>query len=328
LKFDLWESAKEHRLIVAHRGTAGGNIPCNTYASYEIALMQGADMIETDVDCTKDGVLVIFHPGMEKNHLFRNDIRIPDLTYDEVKQLRFVNCDNTLTQFGIMSFEELLERFKGRCYINVDKFWGNPEAIYRAIKRHGMEKQVLESLLGRKFYVICGDKEAMKQLLEELPPELANKIDLTVTDRAGEAWNEQRSLARERMGARMIVTVTVVAVCAVMLWLLQRSRVRAHSGMIAVYRLLCIPKRKLVSLFFWEAFLSSLTSALPATVLAFFAMRGASMVAELNYSVYLPMAAAAITYGCILLFHLAASVLPVLSLVRIPPAQLAAKYDF
>lgn len=192
----------------------------------------------------------------------------------------------------------------------------------------GMEKRVLESLLGRKFYVICGDKEAMKQLLEELPPELANKIDLTVTDRAGEAWNEQRSLARERMGARMIVTVTVVAVCAVMLWLLQRSRVRAHSGMIAVYRLLCIPKRKLVSVFFWEACLSSLTSALPATVLAFFAMRGASMVAELNYSVYLPVAAAAITYGCILLFHLAASVLPVLSLVRIPPARLAAKYDF
>ena len=163
MKFDLWESAKEHRLIVAHRGTAGGNIPCNTYASYEIALMQGADMIETDVDCTRDGELVIFHPGMEKNHLFRNDIRIPDLTYDEVKQLRFVNCDNTLTQFGIMRFEELLERFKGRCYINVDKFWGNPEAIYRAIKRHGMEKQVL---------VKSSLNEKVLSVLEELAPEL------------------------------------------------------------------------------------------------------------------------------------------------------------
>lgn len=163
MKFDLWESAKEHRLIVAHRGVAGGNIPCNTYASYEIALKQGADMIETDIDCTGDGELVIFHPGMEKNHLYRNDIRIPELTYDEVKELRFVNGDNTITQFGIMRFEELLERFKGRCYINVDKFWGNPEAIYRAIKRHGMEEQVL---------VKSALNERVLSVLEELAPEL------------------------------------------------------------------------------------------------------------------------------------------------------------
>ena len=163
LKFDLWESAKEHRLIVAHRGVAGGNIPCNTYASYEIALKQGADMIETDIDCTKDGELVIFHPGMEKNHLYRNDIHIPDLTYDEVKELRYVNGDNTYTQFGIMRFDDLLEQLKGRCYINVDKFWGNPEAIYRAIKRHGMQDQVL---------VKSSLNENVLSVLEELAPEL------------------------------------------------------------------------------------------------------------------------------------------------------------
>ena len=163
MNFNLWESAKEHRLIVAHRGAAGGNIPCNTYASYEIALMQGADMIETDVDCTKDGELVIFHPRMEPNHLYRNDIRIPELTYDEVKELRYVNCDNTVTQFGVMRFDELLERFKGRCYINVDKFWGNPEAIYRAVKRHGMTEQVL---------VKSSLNERVLSVLEELAPEL------------------------------------------------------------------------------------------------------------------------------------------------------------
>ena len=163
MKFDLWESAKDHRLIVAHRGVAGGNIPCNTFASYEIALKQGADMIETDIDCTKDGELVIFHPGMEKNHLYRNDIRIPELTRDEVRELRYVNLDNTVTQFSILKFDDLLEQLKGRCYINVDKFWGNPEAIYRAVKRHGMEEQVL---------VKSALNERVLSVLEELAPEL------------------------------------------------------------------------------------------------------------------------------------------------------------
>ena len=57
-KFDLLTSAKQKILIVAHRGSAGGNIPCNTFASYEIALKQGADVIETDVEMSADGKLV------------------------------------------------------------------------------------------------------------------------------------------------------------------------------------------------------------------------------------------------------------------------------
>ena len=64
MQFDLRAYAREKRLIVAHRGVSGGNIPCNTLAAYEIALKQGADMIEIDVDMTADGKLFIFHPGI------------------------------------------------------------------------------------------------------------------------------------------------------------------------------------------------------------------------------------------------------------------------
>ena len=60
MKFDIREASRSNLLIVAHRGVFGGNIPCNTLASYEIALKQGADMIETDVNVTSDGELCIF----------------------------------------------------------------------------------------------------------------------------------------------------------------------------------------------------------------------------------------------------------------------------
>ena len=62
MKFDLREKAKENIIVVAHRGVTGGNIPCNTLASYEIALKQGADMIEVDVSISADGKLFLFHP--------------------------------------------------------------------------------------------------------------------------------------------------------------------------------------------------------------------------------------------------------------------------
>lgn len=142
MNFDLKEKAKENIIIVAHRGTAGGNIPCNTLASYEIALKQGADMIEVDVSISADGKLFLFHPMMEHAHL-NKPLLLRTLPFSVIKKLHYVNADNTPTQFGISSFDDFLEQFKGRCYINIDKFWSNPEKIYAEIKRHGMENQML-----------------------------------------------------------------------------------------------------------------------------------------------------------------------------------------
>lgn len=46
--------------IVAHRG-ASEDAPENTLASFRLAIEQGADMIETDLQLTADGELVVFH---------------------------------------------------------------------------------------------------------------------------------------------------------------------------------------------------------------------------------------------------------------------------
>lgn len=162
MKFNLNETAKEHIIVVAHRGAAGGNIPCNTATAYETALRQGADMLEVDLNKTADGVLVIFHPKMEKAHL-GVDCSIPQMPYEEVKKLRYVNYDRTPTQFGVLTFDEVLERFKGRCYINVDKFWDHPEDIYKAIKRHGMMDQIV---------VKSAPSDKVLEVLEDLAPEL------------------------------------------------------------------------------------------------------------------------------------------------------------
>ena len=142
MHFDLQHDALSRTLITAHRGVWGGNIPGNTLASFEIALRQGADMIELDVSNSSDGELFVFHPGME--HVFlHSDRELPDVTASEIRELRFRNSDSTPTQFGINTFDEALEALKGRCYINVDKFWNNVDAIVKAIRRHNMMDQIL-----------------------------------------------------------------------------------------------------------------------------------------------------------------------------------------
>lgn len=47
-------------LVIAHRG-ASAYAPENTMSAFELALRQGSDMVEFDVQRTSDGVLVVFH---------------------------------------------------------------------------------------------------------------------------------------------------------------------------------------------------------------------------------------------------------------------------
>ncbi len=163
MNFDFREAAKKNILIVAHRGVSAGNIPCNTVPAYETALKQGADVIEVDVSKSADGVLYIFHPGMEEDHFNLKDKNFKKMTFAEIKNEHYVNYDNSVTQFSVPTFDEILERFKGRCFINIDKFWDNPKEIYEAIKKHNMESQIV---------VKSGYDEEVVRVLEELAPTL------------------------------------------------------------------------------------------------------------------------------------------------------------
>ena len=163
MNFNLYDYAKKKIIVVAHRGSAAGNIPCNTIPAYETALLSGADMIEIDVDASADGKLYIFHPGMEKAHLGA-DVKIGELTSEEIKNLRYVNYDRTPTQFTLNTLDEIFEQFRGRCFINVDKFWCNPEKITAAIKRHNIMDQIL---------VKSSPSKAVFDVLRELAPDIA-----------------------------------------------------------------------------------------------------------------------------------------------------------
>ncbi len=174
--WNLRQQALEKMMIVAHRGIAGGNIPCNTIAAYDAALCQGADMIELDVAKSADGVLFVFHPGMEPAYL-RSERYICDMHSDEVRQLRFVNQDGTPTQMPVNTLDEVFEHLRDRCYINVDKYWDNVAPITEAIRRHGIAEQVL---------VKSWPGDGVVQLMEEVAPD----INFMILQRGRDEWSD------------------------------------------------------------------------------------------------------------------------------------------
>lgn len=106
--------------------------------------------------------MFVFHPGMEFAHL-RSSKSIKDMTSSEVSELRFVNQDGVPTEHKVSLLDEVFDLFKGRCIINVDKFWTAMLEITACIRRHGMEDQVI---------VKTSADEKWFSMVEEIAPEL------------------------------------------------------------------------------------------------------------------------------------------------------------
>ncbi len=177
-----------------------------------------------------------------------------------------------------------------------------------------------------RFWVFTEDKEAMAEYLRGIADKMGDRIKVTVTDNYTDSMNAYQEATATRADARTIVIVTVMLLSAVMLYLLRRADVLGRIGMLSVYRLLGIPSRKAVCIFCIESLLGSLSTALPAAaatyvVIAVLQIFGATQLV-------FPWYAAVLVYVGIACFHLLVTVLPLRSLLKLPPAVLAAKYDF
>ena len=128
--------------IAAHRGIAGGDIPCNSVAGYEAALLQGADVLELDISISLDGTLYVFHPTKEPLYL-GGDKMIPQMHDEELDAMRLLNSDGNPSTQSVPKFHDILDQFGQRCVLNVDKFWTDIPRIAAAIREHGLQDQVI-----------------------------------------------------------------------------------------------------------------------------------------------------------------------------------------
>ena len=98
-------------LAFAHRGD-GEAAPENTAAAFESAVTQGYRYLETDVHCTRDGVLIAFH-----------DDRLDRVTGESgiIRELNYpvVACARVMGREPIPLMEDLLGEFPETCF-NID----------------------------------------------------------------------------------------------------------------------------------------------------------------------------------------------------------------
>lgn len=139
----ITELIKEKEILVAaHRGVAGGNIPPNTIAAFDLALKEGADILEMDLFKSRDGEIFVFHTGMEPAYLDHH-FKIETLTSEEIRRLRLCNVDLQETFIPLNSFDEILEHYKNKGILNLDRCIHIVKDVMETVKKHDMMDQIL-----------------------------------------------------------------------------------------------------------------------------------------------------------------------------------------
>lgn len=122
-------------LNIAHRG-ASRDAPENTLEAFELAVEQGAQMIETDLHLTRDGHVALYHDDEIEG------TPVGDLTLDEIRER--LPATPTL--------EELIDGFGDRILFNLELKRPRPGAyagleaiVFRRIERRGLVERTLFS---------------------------------------------------------------------------------------------------------------------------------------------------------------------------------------
>ena len=102
-------------LVIAHRGSSGEQ-PENTLPAFERAIAQKADMIETDLHLSRDGVVVIHHDAELKRLGVAGEIR--DHTAAELFAMNA--APGAGRRLPLPSLLELLDRFGDRMQFNLE----------------------------------------------------------------------------------------------------------------------------------------------------------------------------------------------------------------
>lgn len=128
--------------IVAHRGD-WRNHPENSIPAFQSCIDKGIDMIEIDIQRTKDGQLILMH-DRTVDRCTNGKGKVADLTYDEIQRLRLrPQHSASVTRNHIPTLEEVLLLCKGKILINIDKGYDYFQQVYELMEKTGTTNQVI-----------------------------------------------------------------------------------------------------------------------------------------------------------------------------------------
>ncbi|MDA1069694.1 MAG: glycerophosphodiester phosphodiesterase family protein, partial [Verrucomicrobia bacterium] len=171
-------------LVSAHRGGAVPGYPENCIATFEHTLESAYSMLEIDLRYTKDGHLVLHHdPTL--NRTTSGSGPVENLTLVELKKLKLIDREGTVTDYRIPTLDETIEWARGKTILILDKKEVLVETCVRKIREHKAQAHVM---------IMVGNMEDIKAIYD-LDPDIMMEVFVGTRERyeefnkTGVPWN-------------------------------------------------------------------------------------------------------------------------------------------
>ncbi len=131
----LHDPQSKEVLVVAHRGD-WRYAPENSVLSLERSISMGVDIVEIDLKKSKDGVLILLH-DQTLDRTTSGKGKPGDYTWQELQKFTLKNEHGGPTRQKIMTFEDCMQRAKGKVMINIDKGYDYYQEAYAILEKTG-----------------------------------------------------------------------------------------------------------------------------------------------------------------------------------------------
>lgn len=135
-------------IVASHRGD-WRNFSENSIEGLEGAIAMGVDIVELDLQMTKDSVLIVMHDGKLDRTTTGKGV-IAELSIDSIRKVNLKNGCAIRTQQKVPTLEEYLIRSKGRIMLNLDKADRYFPQVMALLKKTGTTDQII--MKGNKSY--------------------------------------------------------------------------------------------------------------------------------------------------------------------------------
>ncbi|MCM1451311.1 MAG: glycerophosphodiester phosphodiesterase family protein [Clostridium sp.] len=135
-------------IVASHRGD-WRNFSENSLEGLEGAIAMGVDIVEADLQMTKDSVLILMHDG-KLDRTTTGKGKVSEVSIDSVRKVNLKNGCAIRTQQKVPTLEEYLLCAKGRIMINLDKADRYFPQVMELAKKTGTTDQII--MKGNKSY--------------------------------------------------------------------------------------------------------------------------------------------------------------------------------
>ena len=126
---------------MAHRAD-WRNFPENSLEAVQSSIDMGVDMLELDVQRTKDGVLMLMHDH-NLDRMTTGSGNIAETTWEEISKLKLKDHQGNVTPYKVPTLEQVLLACKGKIMINLDKADRYFDEVFALLEKTGTTNLII-----------------------------------------------------------------------------------------------------------------------------------------------------------------------------------------